>query len=146
MFTPRYPTPDTAPTQTTVPIPVPPVPAPVVPAQSTAPVVASTAPESVPAPVSGRPVVQLSVVDDGPGIPPAERQRVFDRFYRIEESRTRESGGTGLGLPIVRDLVRLHGGSVRLTDRADHKPGLQALVVLPLDQPDSQDTASSVPS
>jgi signal transduction histidine kinase len=73
----------------------------------------------------------LRVTDDGPGIPPAERERVFDRFYRLEASRSRESGGTGLGLPIVRDLVRAHNGSVRLLDRPDGKPGLQAVVRLP---------------
>jgi signal transduction histidine kinase len=83
--------------------------------------------------LAGRPIVRLTVTDDGPGIAPAERERVFDRFYRIEESRARESGGTGLGLPIVRDLVRAHGGSVRLTDRPGGLPGLQALVVLPLE-------------
>ena len=52
------------------------------------------------------PAAVLTVSDDGPGIPAAERERVFDRFYRTESSRSRESGGTGLGLPIVRDLVR----------------------------------------
>jgi signal transduction histidine kinase len=83
--------------------------------------------------LAGRPIVRLIVTDDGPGIAPAERERVFDRFYRIEESRARESGGTGLGLPIVRDLVRAHGGSVRLTERPGGQPGLQALVVLPLE-------------
>jgi signal transduction histidine kinase len=60
----------------------------------------------------------LTVTDDGPGIAPHERERVFDRFYRVEESRSRDSGGTGLGLPIVRELVRAHGGSVRLTGPA----------------------------
>ncbi|WAX55340.1 ATP-binding protein [Jatrophihabitans cynanchi] len=83
--------------------------------------------------LAGRRVVRLSVADDGPGIAPAERERVFDRFYRIEEARDRETGGTGLGLPIVRDLVRAHGGSVRLTDRASGQRGLLALVVLPAD-------------
>jgi signal transduction histidine kinase len=73
----------------------------------------------------------LQVGDDGPGIPPEERERVFDRFYRLEASRSRESGGTGLGLPIVRDLVRAHGGSVRLRERPDGKPGLLAVVRLP---------------
>jgi signal transduction histidine kinase len=79
----------------------------------------------------GGPVVLLTVVDDGPGIPEEERERVFDRFYRVQESRSRESGGTGLGLPIVRDIVRTHGGQVRLTARDDGKPGLRAVVVLP---------------
>ncbi len=72
---------------------------------------------------------ELMVSDDGPGIAVAERERVFDRFYRLHESRSRESGGTGLGLPIVRDLVRAHGGTVRLLD---NEPGLRAVVTLPL--------------
>lgn len=79
----------------------------------------------------GRPIVRLTVIDDGPGIPDSERVRVFDRFYRVQESRSRTSGGTGLGLPIVRDIVRNHGGSVRLTAREDGRPGLRAVVVLP---------------
>lgn len=77
----------------------------------------------------GQATVQLEVTDDGPGIPAHERQRVFDRFYRVGGSRSRESGGTGLGLPIVRDLVRAHGGTVRL---ADNQPGLRAIVTLPV--------------
>lgn len=76
----------------------------------------------------------LTVTDDGPGLPESERERVFDRFYRAELSRSRDSGGTGLGLPIVRDLVRAHGGSVRLTARPDGEAGLQAVVLLPLDR------------
>jgi signal transduction histidine kinase len=79
----------------------------------------------------GRPVVLLTVVDDGPGIPDEERERVFDRFYRVQESRSRTSGGTGLGLPIVRDIVRKHGGRVRLTAREDGRSGLRAVVILP---------------
>ncbi len=75
--------------------------------------------------------ITLEVIDDGPGIPVEERERVFDRFYRLEASRSRESGGSGLGLPIVRDLVRAQGGSVRLGERADGKPGLRAVVTLP---------------
>lgn len=78
----------------------------------------------------GDPVV-LSVLDDGPGIPPAEQERVFDRFYRVQESRSRETGGTGLGLPIVRDIVRAHGGTVVVTSRPDGHPGLHAVVEFP---------------
>jgi signal transduction histidine kinase len=78
-------------------------------------------------------VAVLTVVDDGPGIAVDERERVFDRFYRVQESRSRQSGGTGLGLPIVRDIVRNHGGRVRLTAREDGVSGLRALVVVPAD-------------
>ena len=70
-----------------------------------------------------------SIRDDGPGMPEDERERVFDRFYRAAESRSRDTGGTGLGLPIVRDLVRAHGGTVSL---ADNHPGLRATVILPV--------------
>jgi signal transduction histidine kinase len=58
---------------------------------------------------------------------------VFDRFYRTQGSRSRSSGGTGLGLPIVRDIVRNHGGRVRLTVREDGESGLRAVVVVPID-------------
>ncbi len=77
----------------------------------------------------GQATAHLEVADDGPGIPAHERPRVFDRFYRVGGSRSRDSGGTGLGLSIVRDLVRAHGGTVRL---ADNKPGLRAIVTLPV--------------
>lgn len=77
---------------------------------------------------------RLTVTDDGPGLPESERERVFDRFYRSEQSRSRDSGGTGLGLPIVRDLVRAHEGTVELVSRPDGRPGLQALVLLPLER------------
>jgi signal transduction histidine kinase len=83
----------------------------------------------------GRSVVVFTVTDDGPGIPEHERERVFDRFYRVQESRSRQSGGTGLGLPIVRDISRNHGGRVRLVDRDDGRPGLRAVVILPADEP-----------
>jgi signal transduction histidine kinase len=85
--------------------------------------------------LAGGAAARLTITDDGPGLPVGERERVFDRFYRVEASRSRESGGTGLGLPIVRDLVRGHGGSVRLTARPDGAPGLQAVVILPVDGP-----------
>jgi two-component system phosphate regulon sensor histidine kinase PhoR len=63
--------------------------------------------------------VALLVEDEGPGIPEADLQRVFERFYRVDKARSRETGGTGLGLSIVKHLVGLHGGDVR----AENRPG-----------------------
>ena len=60
--------------------------------------------------------VTISVSDDGPGIAPADRERVFDRFTRLDDARGRDAGGTGLGLAIVRELVGRAGGSVRFLD------------------------------
>jgi signal transduction histidine kinase len=65
----------------------------------------------------------ISVTDDGPGIPAADRDRVFDRFTRLDDARARDAGGAGLGLAIVRELVRRLGGTVTLSD-ADPAPGL----------------------
>ncbi len=56
--------------------------------------------------------VIVAVEDDGPGIPPEERERVFDRFVRLDEARERDAGGSGLGLSIAREVARLHRGSV----------------------------------
>jgi len=56
--------------------------------------------------------VELVVSNDGPAIAEVERQRIFERFVRLDESRTRRGGGTGLGLAIVRDIVTAHGGTV----------------------------------
>jgi signal transduction histidine kinase len=57
----------------------------------------------------------ISVSDDGPGIPLADRERVFERFTRLDDSRGRSSGGAGLGLAIVRELVTRAGGTVALS-------------------------------
>jgi signal transduction histidine kinase len=71
---------------------------------------------------------RISVCDDGPGIPAADRQRVFQRFTRLDDARARDAGGSGLGLAIVRDLLRRHHGTVTL---GDAEPGLRADVRLP---------------
>ena len=73
-------------------------------------------------------VAVLTVADDGPGVPANKRERVFDRFYRLDTARSRAEGGTGLGLSIVREIVAAHGGAVRLRDNA---PGLLVEVTLP---------------
>jgi signal transduction histidine kinase len=57
--------------------------------------------------------LRVDVDDDGPGIPPAERERVFDRFHRSDAGRARSAGGSGLGLSIARGIVEAHGGTIR---------------------------------
>ena len=80
--------------------------------------------------------VVVAVSDDGPGIPEGQRERVFERFARLDESRSRDAGGAGLGLPIVREIVLSHGGTVTLGEpEPDHAagagPGLRVEVRLP---------------
>ncbi|WP_329333474.1 HAMP domain-containing histidine kinase [Streptomyces sp. NBC_00663] len=58
---------------------------------------------------------RVEVMDAGPGIPPADRERVFDRFYRVDKARSRDRGGSGLGLAVARSLVRAHGGTVEVS-------------------------------
>ncbi|MFE9747370.1 sensor histidine kinase [Saccharothrix saharensis] len=65
-------------------------------------------------------VARLEVVDDGPGIPPEDRERVFERFTRLDDVRTRDTGGTGPGLPIPRRIAELHHGTLVVSDRPDH--------------------------
>ncbi|MGH3449278.1 MAG: sensor histidine kinase, partial [Haloechinothrix sp.] len=62
--------------------------------------------------LTGRSSVRVVVDDDGPGVAAEHRQRVFDRFYRVADDRARSSGGSGLGLALVAELVRRRGGRV----------------------------------
>jgi signal transduction histidine kinase len=71
----------------------------------------------------------ITIADDGPGIPPAEFERVFDPFYRLDVSRSRETGGTGLGLTVARSTILAHGGEVGLANR--DSGGLCVTVNLP---------------
>ena len=73
--------------------------------------------------------VTISVRDRGPGIPPEHLVRVFEPFYRVESSRNRDTGGTGLGLCIARDIAQAHGGSLTLSNLP--QGGLQATLTLP---------------
>lgn len=75
----------------------------------------------------------VDVDDDGPGLPPGELERVFEPFYRVERSRSRDTGGIGLGLSIVRTIARAHGGDVVLENRPEG--GLRARLTLPLAPP-----------
>ena len=72
----------------------------------------------------------VTIVDQGPGILEADRERVFEPFYRLEHSRSRETGGAGLGLAIARTLIRGMGGDIRL-DAGPGGQGLQVSVTLP---------------
>ncbi|MEV5375531.1 HAMP domain-containing sensor histidine kinase [Streptomyces nondiastaticus] len=64
----------------------------------------------------GRRLAVLHVEDDGPGIPPADRRRVFERFTRLDDARTRATGGTGLGLAIAHHIATAHRGTLAVTD------------------------------
>lgn len=75
--------------------------------------------------------IVVTVADDGHGIPDDQLDQVFAPFHRVEHSRSRETGGVGLGLSVVRSIVRAHGGEVTLANRAEG--GLLATVTLPRD-------------
>jgi signal transduction histidine kinase len=71
----------------------------------------------------------VTITDDGPGVPQDQAERVFDPFFRLEESRNRDTGGTGLGLPIARNILRAHGGDVSIGNAAMR--GAMVTVTLP---------------
>ncbi|HLG92192.1 MAG TPA: ATP-binding protein, partial [Acidimicrobiales bacterium] len=78
--------------------------------------------------IGGKGWIELVVQDDGPGIAPWDRERVFERFTRIDPARSADEGGAGLGLAIVRDIVTRYGGTVRFVDCPD---GARAVVRMP---------------
>ncbi|MEK0083724.1 ATP-binding protein [Benzoatithermus flavus] len=78
---------------------------------------------------SDRDGVRIVIEDEGPGIPPDMMERVFEPFVRLEGSRSRETGGIGLGLAIARSIVRGHGGDIRLENRPEG--GLRVTIALP---------------
>ncbi len=73
--------------------------------------------------------IEITIDDDGPGISPDELAHVLQPFYRVEGSRSRDTGGVGLGLAIAQSLIERHGGTLTLSNRVSG--GLQARVTLP---------------
>ena len=78
-------------------------------------------------------VAVVTVTDDGPGIPPGEEERVFDRFTRLDEARDGATGGAGLGLAIAREAIVRHGGTLNVDP--NHRPGARFVITLPLQGP-----------
>ena len=74
--------------------------------------------------------IEITIDDDGPGIPEAELPQVFQPFYRVDSSRSRDTGGTGLGLAIAQSIVQAHGGELTLANRPNG--GLRACIRLPV--------------
>ena len=88
--------------------------------------------------------IRVEVADDGPGIPAVHRDRIFERFYRVDPGRSRDQGGTGLGLSIVKHLIESMGGAVGVT--ANQPQGSVFFFVLPVADPPSRSVATSSPS
>ena len=77
------------------------------------------------------PQVQLVVSDDGPGVPAGQREHIFDRFIRLDDSRSRGDGGSGLGLAICREIVTAHRGCIWADEARDG--GARFVVQIPAD-------------
>jgi signal transduction histidine kinase len=75
-------------------------------------------------------MIHIEVSDTGAGIPPEALPRVFDRFFRVDSSRSQASGGTGLGLAIVQSIALLHGGNVEISSKLGR--GTQVTLHMPI--------------
>ncbi len=82
--------------------------------------------------------VWMAVDDNGIGIPEGDRDRIFERFYRVDKARSRQSGGTGLGLSIAKEIMNLHEGDLYLVDKQG--PGLTIRMELPVNGPGKADS------
>jgi two-component system sensor histidine kinase VicK len=78
--------------------------------------------------------VEVSVSDTGPGIPTEDLARIFDRFYQADKSRSRERGGTGLGLTIAKEIIQAHHGTINVQSKSDQ--GSTFTVILPVIRPE----------
>ena len=87
--------------------------------------------------------VQVSVSDTGAGIPPEHLPHVFERFYRVDSSRARSTGGSGIGLAIARQLVEAHGG--RIWVESERGIGSTFHFILPIATPDHESSLPAVP-
>ena len=79
-------------------------------------------------------IVEIAVTDQGVGIPDDELDRVFERFFRVDQARSRATGGTGLGLSIVKHIVQNHGGDVRVWSQAGHGSTFTIRLPRPVEQ------------
>jgi two-component system sensor histidine kinase SenX3 len=87
-------------------------------------------------------VVEIAVTDQGEGIPEADQARIFERFFRVDQARSRHTGGTGLGLSIVKHAVQNHGGDVRVWSQ----PGMGSTFTIRLPAADQAATALQAPA
>jgi signal transduction histidine kinase len=89
--------------------------------------------------------VVVAVADDGPGIAPADRERIFERFVRLDDSRRRDPGGSGLGLAISRDIAHAHNGSLKVEDSPQGaRFGLRLPLVDPLHTLSADSSANGI--
>jgi signal transduction histidine kinase len=84
---------------------------------------------------------EVVVTDTGPGVPPADRERIFDRLARIDAARDRRAGGFGLGLAIARGLARAHGGDLHCQPPPPGATGAVFALLLPITGNDADATA-----